>query len=117
MLNRLASLPHFLRVLIEPALHRFQNVFVFPAGDASLLAAGASFLDRAALACVGPVAAQDQSVFFVRPASEPSIFIHARGRMGSQVAAKGLADPLMYLWRIHVVRETRLVLKRFCEDQ
>jgi hypothetical protein len=35
MLNRLASLPHFLRVLIKPALHRFQNVFVLPAGDAS----------------------------------------------------------------------------------
>src|SRR5262245_17264242 len=53
-------------MLVEPALHRFANMLVLPAGDASLLAAGAVFLDRAALAGVGPVAAQDQPIFLVR---------------------------------------------------
>ena len=49
------------------------------------------------------------------PQSRPSSF--TRGENGQSGAAKGLADPLMHLWRIHVVRESRLVLKRFSEDQ
>jgi hypothetical protein len=32
-------------------------------------------------------------------------------------AAKGLADPFMHLWRIHVAREIRLVRKRFGENR
>jgi hypothetical protein len=34
---------------------------MFPSGDPSLLAGGATVLDGAALAGVGPVAAQDQT--------------------------------------------------------
>src|SRR6516162_2022982 len=66
MLDRLAPLAHFFRVLVEPALDGFENVFVLPARDPSLLAGGAAVLDGAALAGVGPVAAQDQPVFLVR---------------------------------------------------
>src|SRR5450759_3340613 len=66
MLDRLAPLAHLLRMLVEPALHRLKNVLVLPSGDPSLLAGGATVLDGAALAGVGPVAAQDQSVFLGR---------------------------------------------------
>jgi hypothetical protein len=41
-------------------------MLMLPSGDPSLLAGGAAVLDGAALAGVGPVAAQDQSIFFVR---------------------------------------------------
>jgi hypothetical protein len=33
VLDRLASLPHFLRVLVEPALHRFEHMLMLPAGE------------------------------------------------------------------------------------
>src|ERR1019366_2532771 len=60
MLDRLAPLAHLLRMLVEPALHRLENALMFPSGDPSLLAGGATVLDGAALAGVGPVAAQDK---------------------------------------------------------
>src|SRR6201982_2539578 len=66
MLDRLAPVAHFFRVLVEPALDGFENMLMLPARDPSLLAGGASVLDGAALAGVGPVAAQDQPVFLVR---------------------------------------------------
>src|SRR5476649_1578777 len=66
MLDRLAPLAHLLRMLVEPALHRLENGLMFPSGDPSLLAGGATVLDGAALAGVGPVAAQGQSVFLGR---------------------------------------------------
>jgi len=66
MLNRLAPLAHLFRMFVEPALHRLKNVFVLPSGDPSLLTGGATVLDGAALAGVGPIAAQDQSVFLGR---------------------------------------------------
>ena len=66
MLNRLAPLAHLFRMFVEPALHRLKNVLVLPSGDPSLLAGGAAVLDGAVLAGVGPVAAQDQSVFLGR---------------------------------------------------
>src|SRR5215831_8405186 len=66
MLDRLGPLAHFFRVLVEPALDGFANMLMLPARDPSLLAGGAAVLDRAALAGVGPVAAQDQPVFLVR---------------------------------------------------
>lgn len=56
---------HLLRMFVEPALHGLENVLMFPSGDPSLLAAGASLLDGAALAGIGPVAAQEHSMFFV----------------------------------------------------
>ena len=45
MFDRLASLAHFLRMLVEPALNGFENVLMFPSGDPSFLAGGASGLD------------------------------------------------------------------------
>ena len=53
-------------MLVEPALNRLENMLMLPPGDPSLLAGGAAVLDGAALAGVGPVAAQDQSIFLVR---------------------------------------------------
>ena len=58
MLDRLAPLAHFLRMLVEPALHRLENVLMLPSGDPSLLAGGATVLDGAAPA--------SQSIFLVR---------------------------------------------------
>src|SRR5262245_3004371 len=66
MLDGLAPLAHLLRMLVQPALHRFNNVLMLAADDPSLLAGGAAALDGAALAGVGPV--QDQSTFLVRVA-------------------------------------------------
>src|SRR6187455_222327 len=66
MLDRFAPLAHLLRMFVEPALHGFENVLMLPSGDPTLLAGGAAVLDGAALAGVGPVAAQDQSIFLVR---------------------------------------------------
>ena len=66
MLNRLAALTHPLRMLVEPTLHCLEYIFMLPSGDPPLLGGGADMLDGAALAGVGPVAAQDQSIFFVR---------------------------------------------------
>ena len=37
MLHRLASLTHFLWVFVEPALHRFYNMFMLPARDLAVL--------------------------------------------------------------------------------
>ena len=48
---------------LYPALHRLENVLMLPSCDPSLFAGGAAVLDGATLAGVGPVAAQDQSVF------------------------------------------------------
>ena len=66
MFDRLAALAHLLRMLVEPALNGFENVLMFPSGDPSFLAGGASGLDCTALADVGPVAAQHQTVFLGR---------------------------------------------------
>ena len=66
MLDRLAPLAHLLRMLVEPALNGFENVLMFPSRDTSFLGGSATMLDGAALAGVGPVAAQDQSVFLGR---------------------------------------------------
>src|SRR5712664_2821413 len=66
VLDGLAPLAHLLRMLVEPTLHRLENVFMLPSGDPSLLGGGAAVLYGATLAGVGPVAAQDQSIFFVR---------------------------------------------------
>src|SRR5674476_1588551 len=66
MLDRLAPPAHLPRMLVEPALHRLEHALMFPSGDPSLLAGVATVLDGAALAGVGPVAAQDQSVFLGR---------------------------------------------------
>src|SRR5271155_1629112 len=59
MLDRLAPLAHFFRVLVEPALHGFENMLMPPARDPSFLAGGAAVFDGAARAGIGPIAAQD----------------------------------------------------------
>src|SRR5215207_5150437 len=46
-------------------LHRLENALMLPSGDPSFLAGGAALLDGAALAAVGPLAAQEQSIFLV----------------------------------------------------
>jgi hypothetical protein len=38
MLDRLAPLAHFFRVLVEPALDRFEHMLMLPTCDPSLLA-------------------------------------------------------------------------------
>jgi hypothetical protein len=42
-------------MLIEPALYGIENVLVFPSGDPSLLAGGATVLDGATLTSPGSV--------------------------------------------------------------
>src|SRR6266576_4473287 len=65
MLDRLAPLAHFFRMLVEPALHGFENMLMLPSRDPSFLAGGAAVFDGADRAGIGPIAAQDQPVFFV----------------------------------------------------
>ena len=57
VLDGFAPLAHLLRMLVEASLDGLEKVFVFPAGDPALFARGATMLDGAALADVGPVAA------------------------------------------------------------
>src|SRR5689334_95391 len=57
MLDRLAPLAHFLRMLVEPALDGFENRLMLPTRDPALFAGGAAVLDSAALAGVSPIAA------------------------------------------------------------
>src|SRR5207342_248609 len=91
MLDRLAPLSHLLRMFVEPALHRIENVLVLPSGDPSLLTGGAAVLDGAALAGVGPVAAQDQSVFLGRGVvGEPFA-----GRANINVLLRHIAEVLL----------------------
>jgi len=66
VLDRLAALTHLLRMLIEPALHRFQHMLMLPSGDPSFLAGRATVFDGAALTGVGPVAAHHLAVLLVR---------------------------------------------------
>src|ERR1700719_2946576 len=65
MLDRLAPLAHFFRMLVEPALHGLENMLMLSSRDPSLLAGGAAVFDGAARAGIGPIAAQHQPVFFV----------------------------------------------------
>jgi hypothetical protein len=53
MLGRLAPLTHLLRMLVEPALHRVEDVLMLPSGDATFLAGGAAVPDGAGLTCAG----------------------------------------------------------------
>lgn len=46
MLHRLASLTHFLWMFVEPALHRFYNMFMLPARDLATLARRASAFNQ-----------------------------------------------------------------------
>ena len=42
VLDGLAPLAHLLRMLVEPTLHRLENVFMLPSGDPSLRGGGAA---------------------------------------------------------------------------
>src|SRR5712692_7257859 len=66
MLDRLAASTHRIWIFVEPRLHGFDNVLVLPPRDAALWSLRALSLQRAGAARVGPVAAQDQSIFLVR---------------------------------------------------
>ncbi len=55
VLGGFAPRAHLFRVLVEASLDGLEKVFVFPAGDPALFARGATMLDGAALAGVGPV--------------------------------------------------------------
>ncbi len=66
MLDGFAALTHLLGMLVEPLLDGLEDMLVLPAGDPALLARGATMLDRASLAGVGPVAMQGQPVLLVR---------------------------------------------------
>jgi hypothetical protein len=53
-------------MLVSPAsASGFENMLMLPARDPSFLAGGAAVFDGAARAGIGPIAAQDQTVFFV----------------------------------------------------
>ena len=54
--DRLASLAHLLRMLVEPTLHGFENVLMLPSGD---VADRATAFDGTGATEIGPVAAQD----------------------------------------------------------
>ena len=58
MLDRLAADAHGLRVFVEARLHGFDDVFVFPAFDAALVAGGALGLERACAARLRHIDAQ-----------------------------------------------------------
>ena len=66
MFDCLAAHTHRLRVFVEACLHGLDDVLVFPAGDAPLLAFRALILDRTNRARAGPIAAQVLSVFLGR---------------------------------------------------
>ena len=65
VLDGLAPLPHRLRVLVEPTLHRLQHMLVLPAAEAPLVAGRAQLLDRTARADVGPVVMPGEPVLLV----------------------------------------------------
>src|SRR6266536_1043843 len=55
-----------IRIFVEPRLHGFDTVLVLPPRDAALRSLRALSLQRTGVARVGPVAAQDKSIFLVR---------------------------------------------------
>jgi hypothetical protein len=66
MFDRLAPLAHLLWMLVEPTLHRLEDVLMLPPGDPSFLAGGAAMLDGTVLAEGGRVATQNQAFVFGR---------------------------------------------------
>jgi hypothetical protein len=59
----MAPLAHLLWMLVEPALYGFEYVLMLPSRNSSLFTGGATMLDGAALADVGQIAVQNQSMF------------------------------------------------------
>ncbi len=68
MLDGLLPLAHSVEALVEPALNGVENMLMLPTRNPPLLAGGAAALEGAALAGIGPVAAQEQPVFLAREA-------------------------------------------------
>src|SRR5580704_7117069 len=66
MLDRLAASTHRIWILIQARLHGIDNVLVLPPLDAALRSLRALSFQRARAARVGPVMAQDNSIFLVR---------------------------------------------------
>ncbi len=84
MLDRLAPLVHLLRM------------FALPAGDPALLARGATMLEAAGLAGIGPGAAQDQSLFLGRVAVDQTLAGRAKvDVLISDIAEVWLSEPAL----------------------
>jgi hypothetical protein len=76
MLDRLAPLAHFFRVLVEPALHGFENMLMLPARDPSFLA-GAQLCLMAHLALTREPLLP-ASAFVVKDCSGPAPYLPSR---------------------------------------
>src|SRR5215475_5413615 len=66
MFNGLASLTHLLWMLVEPALHGFENLLVLPSRDQSFLGGSTIMLDGTTLTSMRPVATQNRTSIFRR---------------------------------------------------
>ena len=75
MFDRLTALAHLLRMLAEPALHRLENVLMFPSGDPSLLVGGAAV-------CVGLALADRTNVDVLLSHVAESLLAEAPCRLG-----------------------------------
>jgi hypothetical protein len=81
MLGRLAPLTHFLRMRVEPALHRLEDVLMLPSGDAAFLA-GLEAVPPRALDRIGAVMI------------DPYGFRAGRTRWGSQIGLRAEVSAL-----------------------
>jgi len=91
-----------------------KSITVFAKYAAHTAAAMGSSCGEEACGLFGELFSKTGSASRVRNPAHLPLRARENGQSG---AAKGLADPLMHLWRIHVVRESRFVLKRLGEDQ
>jgi hypothetical protein len=86
VLNRLAPLAHLFGMLVEPALHRFENMLVLPSRDQSFLGSGAAMLDGATPTSMSPVTTQNQTFIF--------------GREGISESFAGRTDVNIFIWYV-----------------
>lgn len=63
--NRFTARAQGVRVFIQPPLHVFKDMFVFPPRNPALNAACTPLFDRAGLAHFGPIAPERQALFLV----------------------------------------------------
>jgi len=69
MLDRLTARAHGVRIFVEPFLHGFDNLLVFPARNATLFARCTLRLDWAGLARIRPITVKFLTVLLSRRAS------------------------------------------------
>lgn len=92
MLDCFTPLTHLLRVLVEALLDGFKNMLVFPACNPAFLASGAAIPDGAALASIGPIAVQRQSLFFIGEVVDQAFAGRTKIDIFTRHIAKVLAD-------------------------